>query len=549
MSVSNDFDILSDTGLGLTKEEVYLISPFFTNLDRGRVYAIRFLPPELVGALCSRASRSQEDLRIVFLNEFVKPYLNSGDEHGKSFIAFADLIHEYSAEQIFSNPKARDFYIKWLADYGDDSILQVYCVHVVLPTCSQVAIKFLQSMRIGVSAIEQSTRYMDFGHGIYGDYPYFTDPGLAKYGLHEKYREVMDMLFDTYSLLQTRYLEMLKLSYPTEKESTLVRHAYDVARAILPMSTQSQVAFCLSGQAAEHMIHRCRLYNLNEIREVGDEIYKALRIIALSLVRRAESPTTFPYHEYYANSPKRVKNALKRIGWDFDPSVEGTGVKLIGFDPDGEDKIVASLIYQNSNQSFDTILNEVKKLTPKQKLAILTASKYGRMKRWFKIPRAFEALNLTLEITCSLAEYRDLMRHRILTEIHHSYSAQCGFDVPKEFVGTELEQIFVNAVEQVNSLFAEIKRHDPQLAQYSTTMAHRISFVWMLNFRELVHILELRTDQQGHSKYRQTMFEIIKLVRKSFPLVSRYLLVDTTNYTFARRGTKERVESRRKRLR
>jgi hypothetical protein len=51
------------------EKERYLLEPFFTNLDKS-VYAILFLPPEVVGALCSKASRAKEDLRVVFLKAF-----------------------------------------------------------------------------------------------------------------------------------------------------------------------------------------------------------------------------------------------------------------------------------------------------------------------------------------------------------------------------------------------------------------------------------------------------------------------------------------------
>ena len=72
--------------LNLTKEERYLIEPFFTNLDNS-VYGITFLPPEVIGALCSRASRAKDDLRISFLKEFIKPFLEGKDDYSKSLNA------------------------------------------------------------------------------------------------------------------------------------------------------------------------------------------------------------------------------------------------------------------------------------------------------------------------------------------------------------------------------------------------------------------------------------------------------------------------------
>ena len=56
--------------LKITEKDHYLLEPFFTNLDKS-VFAVTFLPPEVIGALCSRTSRAKDDLRTIFLNEFI----------------------------------------------------------------------------------------------------------------------------------------------------------------------------------------------------------------------------------------------------------------------------------------------------------------------------------------------------------------------------------------------------------------------------------------------------------------------------------------------
>jgi len=126
--------------LNFKSQERYLVESFFTNLDKS-VFAVPFLPPEIIGALCSRTSRAKDDLRVVFLNEFVKPFLEDGSEYGKSLKNLIDFLHQNPIENIFSNPRAREFYIKWLAQYGDDSIAQMAGTHLIFSGISQVAIK------------------------------------------------------------------------------------------------------------------------------------------------------------------------------------------------------------------------------------------------------------------------------------------------------------------------------------------------------------------------------------------------------------------------
>ena len=57
-----------------TKEETWFIEPFFTNLDKN-VFAAKYLPSEVLGALASRYSRSTKGVRRLFYDEYIKPIL------------------------------------------------------------------------------------------------------------------------------------------------------------------------------------------------------------------------------------------------------------------------------------------------------------------------------------------------------------------------------------------------------------------------------------------------------------------------------------------
>ena len=127
-------------------------APFFTNLDMS-VYAALIFAPELIGALCSRASRAAGDLRMIYLREYLTPFLTpvreSGDSeeiwrervrYGGNLGKFIDFLQEHSLLDLFANPRARSFYTKWLAEYGDDSIAQMAGAHLVYWGISQVCI-------------------------------------------------------------------------------------------------------------------------------------------------------------------------------------------------------------------------------------------------------------------------------------------------------------------------------------------------------------------------------------------------------------------------
>jgi len=112
------------------------------------------LPPEIVGALCSRASRAKGSLLRILLNEYIYPILDGEDKQlAKELDYLVDFLTKHGFKNILNNQRAQGFYAKWLSQYGDDSIAQMTGTHVVFWGISQVAMKFLEDQRIGLEPI------------------------------------------------------------------------------------------------------------------------------------------------------------------------------------------------------------------------------------------------------------------------------------------------------------------------------------------------------------------------------------------------------------
>jgi thymidylate synthase ThyX len=527
------------------EKERYLLEPFFTNLDKS-VYAILFLPPEVVGALCSRASRAKEDLRVVFLKEFVQPF--SETDYGQAFKSFVDFLHQNSYEVLFANPKAREFYIKWLSEYGDDSIAQMAGTHLVYSSLSQIAIKHIENQRIGIAPIEKSTRYVDYSLKINDHYLYFTPPEIEKIGLKEEYEKTMNNLFETYVFLYQKYFDFLKNKYPEEKEIVLKTKAFDVGRLILPLSTLGQLALFGNGQAFEYLINRSLNHPLEEIKWLGKRAKEELNKIIPAFLRRIEKEESGEYRKYLGERSKRIKESLKEINLEpaDQTNIDFSNVKLVEYDKDGEDKIIASLLYPELKESWEKILKKVKRLSVSEKEKILENVLKDRKYRWYKVPRAFENVYLRFEILLNIGAWRDLQRHRIQTQIHQKFNIDNGFDVPEELEEIGLKEKFVSAIENLEKLYRKIENKD--LAQYAVSFAHRIRFLQYQNLREFFWETELRTIPQGHPHYRKIEQEKAKIIQKIYPLISKYLLVDFQDYEFARRESVKKIEEKLKKI-
>src|SRR5207247_11123190 len=137
-----------------TDRDRHFLRAFATNPD-GVVSVLRNLPPEITGALCSRASRAARSLLEVLLREYIYPIVNGEDralaEELEETVRF--LTH-HGFKNILNNQRAQAFYSKWLSQYGDDSIAQITGTHVILWSGSQVAMKFIEDQRVGLEPIE-----------------------------------------------------------------------------------------------------------------------------------------------------------------------------------------------------------------------------------------------------------------------------------------------------------------------------------------------------------------------------------------------------------
>lgn len=525
-----------------SKKEKFLIEPFFTNCDKN-AFAVSFLPPEVIGALCSRTSRAKDDLRGIFLKEFIGPFIEEKSSYGTSLKRLISFFHRYPVELIFSNPKGREFYVKWLAQYGDDSIAQMAGAHLIYSSLSQITIKHFEDMRLGLAPIEKSTRYVDYSSKIKGKYRYYIDPDLEKIGLEKEYKRVMDNLFDTYTKMVSEYFEELKSHFPDENVLVLKAKAYDTVRGLLPMATLSQVAFFGNGQAFEYLVARSLDHRLGEIRWAAEAGLVELEKIIPSFLRRAHGDAAVEYRDYL--------NSQKEIPKEFIPQ-KGIGpkedVRLISYDKDGEEAVLAGLIFPAAHEGFDEIVEHVKRMSAPQKKKLLEKVLSKRHARWYKVPRAFEHATVAFDICMSIGSWRDLHRHRILTQQKELFTVMHGRTIPPEFEGTRFQKMYESALDQAEELFYKIEKKDPVLAQYVVTMSHRVRFVQRQNLRSLFWETELRTIPQGHPDYRKVEQKKADLVKKVYPLIGSFLQVDMNDYHFARRGTAEKIKEKEKKL-
>src|SRR5260370_997166 len=176
-------------------------------------------------------------------------------------------------------------------------------------------------------------------------------------------------------------------------------------------------------------------------------------------------------------------------------SFPAASVRLIEFDPDAERKVVAAALFPQSDLSFAEQTGD-----PAQVLEALLGDRANRRQR---APRALEHAQYTFEIVANFGAYRDLHRHRMLTQDRQVVGRSLGYDLPPGLTDLGMADRFRAAVEEAAAVHPRLERGaGSALAQYIVPLAFRVRWYFRATLREVYHLCELRTTPQGHPDYR-----------------------------------------------
>ena len=320
-----------------TPDEADILRRYFTNLD-GPVFALVNLPEVVKGALFARYSRSSKSLRRLFLDEFV------GD---------LDITGDATIDATVGLRRAEELYDRVFFEYGDDSVAQLGGVHLACEQASNLLTKVLEWGRL-MAYLEQSTRYIAYDTRIGGRYRYYRDPEVLGSNLGLRYIGDMDRLFDTYAELVPAMADFYRDQFPKDADDSdfvyrqaIRAKAFDAVRGVLPAASLSNVGIYGTGQGYEALLLRMRSHPLPESRAYADLMLGELRKVIPSFLQ--------------AGRPRRPRRRLEHLprlhplgdGGDRRAALPGRrrrgrtdpGVRLVDFDPDGEVKVVAAVLY------------------------------------------------------------------------------------------------------------------------------------------------------------------------------------------------------------
>jgi thymidylate synthase ThyX len=540
----------------LTPEANQLLQPFVTNLDRP-IFGLRNLPEVVKGALFSRYSRSEKGLRQILLDEFI----NSGEAN------FTDIVGELTASQnqLVAIQQAEAFYERVLVGYGDDSVAELGGAHMACESISNIAAKALEDSRLGLSPLEKSTRYVPFNQKVNGRYRYYREPAIMASAYAELYETTLDHLFDTYTALIEPLLNWLRAGNPRDQatserayNSATRAKALDILRGLLPMATLTNVGLFGNGRAFEYLLVKLAASPHSEVQQLGASLQQELDQMIPAFVKRAKTERGQAYINYLVQNWQQTQQlAHQHLAHlsaqttaqdtaDATQKVPVAGdVQLVEYDPDAEIKVLAAILYPASALPFAQVQTYVQGLTTAERLEILEGYVGERQSRFHRPGRAFEETYYTFDVLADLGAYRDLHRHRVLTQERQAYTVRHGYVTPPELIAAGLALTYEQALRQAAEATEHIAQDFPDAAQYLVPFAYRIRWRMKMNLRELYHFVELRSARQGHPTYRAIAQDMYQHVRQVHPtLVAKMSFVDLNSYSLERLTAEQRLDQK-----
>lgn len=522
-----------------TSNQLAVLEKYVTNTS-SNIFVLRNLPEVIKGALFSRYSRSSLGLRSLLLKEFI---LNDEEAAFSSIAPASSQQNQGAQSQMAAIQKAQKFYDRILDGYGDDSIGELGGAHLALENISIIAAKAVEDCRIGGSPLEKSTRYIYFDQKVNGEYLYYREPVLMTSAYRDIYINTCNMLFDTYSKLippLTTYIDDQMVKDPNVSKAaytaSLRAKVLDCLRGLLPASTLTNMGIYGNGRFFDSLIHKLHCSNLVELQEVGKGMFEELAKVIPSFIRRAEPShhTHQLYTQFFETMRSEISTVTKQNSHFLERSNE-PGVRLIDGDPDGVVKVAAAMMFPYSDASLSDLTDLCRRLPDEEIARILDTGCNARENRRHKSPRALEHAEFTFEIVADFGVYRDLHRHRLLTQERQLLNCDYGFYTPSEILGTPLEGPYVNAMLQAKEVFDTIVNELAEEAQYVVPMAYNVRWYFKVNLRALQWLCELRSQAAGHPNYRYIAQVMAQQVCRTFPAFERFFkFVDYEGYELGR---------------
>ena len=488
-------------------------------------------------------------------------------KYSRSALSMRESLAEISAQ------RAEQFLATFYFQYGHRSIADLAHVAMAVERLSLLAaIVLVDEQRW--DGQERSTRYQNFLKSGW----YFPDFGSDSASAR-LYTETVENLFATYQRTTAQVHEALLRRIPCPAEMkpeayqrTLKARAFDVARYLLPLATNTSLGQIMNARSLETQISRLLSHPAAEVRDLGVKLREAATGPAWNLNGKAgaalveklnaadpaladeaanlltrevrTAPTLVKYAEpnqYLIQTRTELECAAADLLHGVSPAAAPL-VDLVEQTETLEVELATTLIYWASSHPYRQVRDLVAGLPSSRVSEIIELGLRHRGKHDEAL-RVFHAgAGLRFDILMDIGGFRDMHRHRRVTQIKQGFTAAHGYETPTNgdlaadvnlLVEAGVLDDYQSAIESAHAASAMIAAGPaPEAAisaLYLLPLATRVRCLFKMDFAEAQYISELRSGPAGHFSYRRIAWEMFLAIQRQHPTLAKHIRV--TDFT------------------
>jgi thymidylate synthase ThyX len=511
--------------------------------------------------------------------------------HGADPEVLAYAMAKYSRSSLtmkeslaeISSQRAEQFLNTFYFQYGHRSIADLAHIPFAIERLSLLAaIALVDEQRW--DGQERSTRYQNFRKSGW----YTPDLPAA---LATEYTTAVEALFHAYDQVGAAMLEALKAAIPQPAEMkddaytrTLKARAFDVARYLLPLATNTSLGQIVSARTLESQISRLLTSEFAEVRTLGERLRTAAaspawnvnhqtgrvlldeaasfamadptgresfhsRLEASLLHEVKTAPTLVKYsapNEYAIASRTELRAAAAELMAN-QPIEPAPVVDLVEDAGSLEIELATSLLYPECHYSWRQLQRTVSALSAPL-IAELIALGTKHRGRHDELPRTFSAgQSFKFDILMDIGGFRDMHRHRRCVQLIQDYTDLHGYEEPTcpgqpTLAEAGLADTYASAMDAAFSAYRKLRDQLSQRATengapspsstdaaYLLPLGTRIRAMFKMDFAEALYIAELRSGVAGHFSYRRIAWEMYRAIAQRHPALAPYFRIEDVN--------------------
>jgi thymidylate synthase ThyX len=492
-------------------------------------------------------------------------------KYSRSALSMRESLTEISAQ------RAEQFLNTFYFQYGHRSIADLAHIAFAVERLSLLAaIVLVDEQRW--DGQERSTRYQNFIKSGW----YFPDFGEHPEPAH-LYSETIGNLFETYKRTTAAVFATLEKRIPRpdtlkpeDFARTLRARAFDVARYLLPLATNTSLGQIVNARTLESQVSRLLSHPIAEIRDLGIKLREAAtgpawninaqagaalveKLAALKedaapeLLAEAErlltrevrtAPTLVKYaqaNKFEIETRRELAIAAQEILHGL-PIAESPIVDLVERSETLEVELASTLLYSASHHPYRQIRDLMGGL-PASRVSEIVELGLRHRGRHDEALRAFHAgAALRFDILMDIGGFRDMHRHRRCVQIIQAFTAEHGYETPvsgdlgpdanilaEAGILTDYQSAIEAAHHASERIALSAAPEAAQSALYLLPLATRIRSLFKMDFAEAQYISELRSAPAGHFSYRRVAWEMYLALKRQHPSLADYIRV--TDFT------------------